>query len=351
MRICPLALCLLLAACQQEGPRIDIESSIPVRVVLVGRQPIEEYITATTTVLPFKEAELRVLQAGHYRLQGNPRSGRPYAMGDRVLAGEILVRLDNAEFENTVSIDSKKLHFTVSQREFEKQRALLAKGGITQRELTDAERMLIDARYAYQNAALQLKKLAVEAPFDGILVDLVHYNPDQLVEAGGVFGRLMDYGHLYAELSLPGGELSRVAPGQRARVSHYGGGVDALSDTLDGHIDQVSPVLDRESRMFKVTMIVANDSLRLRPGMFVRVDIVADQRDAALVIPRDAVLDRGEMRVAFVVEKGIAFERKLETGLGNRHQIEVLSGLEEDDRLVVEGFETLRDRARVKVEK
>ena len=81
------------------------------------------------------------------------------------------------------------------------------------------------------------------------------------------------------------------------------------------------------------------------------VDIVADARDSALVVPKDALLDRGTNRIAFVVEKGIAFERKLETGLSNRFEIEIISGLEENDRLVVEGFETLRNRAKVKVEK
>lgn len=344
-----LLLILILAACQQEGPKIDVESSIPVRVTPVTRRPIEEYITATATVLPSMEAELRCLQSGRYQLQTNSRTGRPYAMGDRVLAGEMIVRLVNPEFENTVSIDSKKLHFTISEREFEKQQALFGKGGITRRELTDAERLFIDSRYAYENAGLQLDKLSIEAPFDGVLVDLVHYNPEQLLEAGAVLGKLMDYETLYAELSLPGGELSRVGPGQRALVTHYGSDADA--DTLDGRIAQVSPVLDQESRMFKATLEVVNDSLRIRPGMFVRVDIVADARDSALVVPKDALLDRGTNRIAFVVEKGIAFERKLETGLSNRFEIEVISGLEEDDRLVIEGFETLRNRAKVKVEK
>lgn len=351
MRIRHLTLLLpmLLAACQQEGPKIDVESSIPVRVAPVARQSIEEYITATATVLPAMAAELRCLQSGRYRLQTNPRTGRPYAMGDRVLSGETIVRLANPEFENTVSIDSKKLNFTISEREFEKQKALFEKGGITLRELTDAERIFIDSRYAYENAGLQLDKLSVEAPFEGILVDLVHYNPEQLLETGAVFGKLMDYETLYAELSLPGGALSRVSPGQRALVTHYGSDADA--DTLDGKIDQVSPVLDQESRMFKATLEVANDSLHIRPGMFVRVDIVADSRDSALVVPKDALLDRGANRIAFVVEKGIAFERKLETGLSNRFEIEIISGLEEEDRLVVEGFETLRNRAKVKVEK
>ena len=361
-----------LAGCQEEGPRIDVESSIPVRVVLVTRGPIEEYLTATATALAVAEAELRCLQAGHYQLQTNPRTGAPFSMGDRVLAGERLFRLDNPEFENQVAIEAKKLHFTSTQREYEKQQALFEKGGITLSELTAGKRNFIDARYAYENARLQLAKLDIQAPFDGVLVDRVHYNRDQLLEAGVPLGRLMDYSRLYAEIALPGTQLGRVVPGQKVLVNPVTGEdarrnssassdnrrISAAGDTANvdergtaALIAAVSPVIDRDSRTFKATLSIANDSLRIRPGMFIKIDIVTASRDSALVIPKDALIDRGDSKVAFVVEKGIALERKLETGLSNPAAVEVLSGLEEEERLVVEGFETLRSRAKVKVEK
>ena len=349
IRIWPLALLLaaLLTGCEEEGPNIDVESSIPVRVEPVTRGSIEEYISATGTALALRETALKTLQVGHYQLQTNPRTNAPFAMGDPVREGEVLVRLENPEFENQVSIDARKLHYTVSQREHEKQKVLFQKGGITLRELTDAERILIDARYAYENARLQLAKLEVKIPFDGILVDLPHYTPGQRLEPNAPLGQVMDYAQLYAEIALPGKELGRIHPEQRAQVTHYGG----QADTLVGRIAQVSPVLDRESRMFKAVLGIANDSLLLRPGMFVRVDIVVAAKDSALVIPKDAIIDRGEARTVFVVEKGIALERQLETGLSNPLQIEVLSGLDEDERLVVEGFETLRHHSKVKIDK
>jgi len=350
IRHIPLALltATLLTGCEEDGPNIDVESSIPVRVEAVTKRPIAEYIAATGTALAVREEVLQCRQGGYYELQVNPRTGEPFAMGDQVETDEVIVRLDNPEFENQVSIDSKKLHYTVSQREYEKQKVLFEKGGITLRELTDAERIFIDARYAYENAQLQLAKLEVRAPFDGILVDLPHYNPDQLLEIGTPLGQVMDYGELYVDVSLPGKEIERVRPGQRALVTHYGG---AVADTLTGRIAQVSPVLDRESRMFKARLSIANDELELRPGTFVKIDIVVAEKDSALVISKEVVIDRGDARTVFVVEKGIAFERKLETGLSNRLEIEVLSGLEEEERLVVEGFETLRNRSKVKVDK
>jgi len=344
----PVALLVpaVLWSCEEEGPQIDVVSAIPVRVETVGRQAIAEYVTATGTAQARQEAELKCLQAGLYQLQSNPRTSELMAMGDPVREGEVIVALDNPELRNQVSLDSRKLAFSSAQREYEKQQALFEMGGITLRELVQAERSYIDARYSLENAQLQLAKLEVRAPLDGILVDLVHYSPNQLLETGARLGQIMDYSELYAEVSLPGKEIGRVEPGQTALITHYG---MAVIDTLLGHIQQVSPVLDRETRMFKATLSVANDSLRIRPGMFVKIDIVVAARDSGIVIPRDVVIDRGDTRVVFVVEKGIAAERRLETGLGNRDEIEVLSGLEVDERLVVEGFETLRNRSKVKV--
>ena len=335
-----------LWSCSEREARIDVESAIPVRVERVSRSPIAEYVTATGTARASREADLVCLQSGLYELQTNPATGVAYAMGDRVRAGQVLVRLANPDLVNQVSLDSKELALTSARREFGKQQALFEKGGITLTELTAAERSFIDARYALESAHLQLAKLEVPVPFDGILVDVEHFSPQQRLEAGTVVGQVMAYRRLRAEVSLPGQEMIRVAPGQAALVTHYGSEAEALR----AKVEQVSPVLDRESRMFKVALSIANDSLSIRPGMFVKVAIVAAQRDSAVVIPKDVVIDRGDSKVVFVVDKGVALERRLDTGLSNREQVEVLSGLEVDDRLVVEGFETLRNRSKVRVD-
>ncbi len=345
-----LMLCVtitVMAGCGDQGPDIDIESSIPVRVEEVTAGPMKEYAFATGTLVAAEEATLDVQQSGYYHLQTNPRTGTTFAMGDQVRKGDTIITLQNAEFENQVAIDSKKLNHEISEREFEKQKGLYEKGGVTMRELADAEQSFIDARYAYENAKLQLAKLQIVAPFDGILVDLPFYSPGQLVESDATMAQIMDYRHLYAEVTLPGKEMERVERGQTAIVTNY---ADPL-DTLTGQVTQVSPTLDPDNRMFKLTLEIDNDSLSFRPGMFAKIDIVVEERDSTLVIPKDIIQERHGAQTVFVVDKGIAVERRIETGLSNREQVEVVNGLEAGDRLVVEGFETLRHRSKVKVTK
>jgi len=343
-----IGLLLFLSGCGgNEGPQIDLESSIPVRVEEVTHKPIKEFVFATGTVLAVNREDLTAQQGGYYYIQRNPRTGKSFAMGDEVRKGDIIIRLENPEFENQVAIESKELDFDISKREFEKQQALYEKGGVTLRELTDAERAYINARYSLETARLQLDKLKIIAPFSGLLTDLPFFGPGQKVETGQLMARVMDETRLYSEISLPGKEMGRVKKGQAAQITNY----TTPGDTVYGEVTQVSPALDPDSRMFKATLEVDNNESILSPGMFVKIDVVVRERDSALVIPKDILLDRHGSKVVYVVEKGIAGERRIETGLENRLEVEVVRGLEADDRLVVEGFETLRNRSKVKITK
>lgn len=342
-----LMIAIIAFGCEDDGPDIDIESAVPVDVEDITLKPIKEYVFATGTVLATKDAELKAEQGGYYRLNTNPRTGKPFAMGDAVKKGDLIVSLDNPEFVSSVQFDSKKLNFDISQREFEKQKTLYDKGGVTLRELSNAEQNFINSKYSYDNAILQLNKLKFVAPFDGILVDLSYYSLGQKVDIGATIAQVMNYESLYSEVSLPGKEMNRVIVSQDVQVTNYA----YPDDTLHGAISQISPALDPDSRTFKVSVSIDNGDLLLRPGMFVKIDIVVDKKDSTVVIPKDIILDRRGARTVFVVEKGIALERTIETGLANRTEIEVISGLKESDRLVTRGYETLKDRSRIKVVK
>lgn len=340
-----IILSLLLIGCGDDAPDIDIESSIPVRAEIVERGLIREYAFATGTVEASLDAQMLALQNGFYSLLDNPRTGKPFAMGDRVKVGDRIIRLLNPEFENQITIKSAKLNYEISEREYAKQQEIYKKGGITLRELTDSELSFINAGYSYDNAKLQLLKLWVMAPYDGILVDLPFFSDMELVASGVLLARIMEYSRMYAEVTLPGKELGRIERTQRVIITNY----NSPGDTLEGIVTQVSPTLDPESRMFKCAIEIANDSLILRPGMFVKADIIVGEKESAIIIPKDIIIDRRGAKTIFVVQKGNAVERVIELGITNRDQAEVLSGLEEFENLVVEGFETLRNHSKVKL--
>ena len=83
--------------------------------------------------------------------------------------------------------------------------------------------------------------------------------------------------------------------------------------------------------------------------MFVKADIVTDHRDSVIVIPKSIILSRQRGKTVFIVDRGVADERIIETGLENITDVEVIRGLSKNERIVTSGFETLSNKSKVKI--
>jgi len=147
------------------------------------------------------------------------------------------------------------------------------------------------------------------------------------------------------EIQLPEKYISITRPGQKVNLSNY----NIPDEVINGEITQLSPAIDAASRTFKGMISIDNPEYLLRPGMFVKADIITNSKDSVIVIPKSIIMSRQRGKTVFVVERGIAVERIVETGLENVTDIEITNGLNIDDRIVVSGYETLSDKAKVKI--
>jgi membrane fusion protein (multidrug efflux system) len=344
-RLTLLIVILLLASCGGTERDTETEFAVPVSVEEVELKSIEEFIVATGTVKSIEEVELKSEFSGFYHLLDNTETRRRFALGDIVKRGQDIIRLENPEKENEIKIKSQKLNLENSKREFEKQRSLYEKGGVTLGELKDAERSYMDAEYNYNNALILLSKLKITVPFDGIIVSLPYYTEAIKVEAGSPMVQIMNYSKLLLEVNLPAKDLEQLKVDQRVRVMSYSN----PGDTLGGSVTQVSPAIDPDTHSFKTSINIDNPGLLLRPGMFVKTEIIVAHRDSAVVIPKDIILSKRRGKTVYVVERGTAHERTLITGLENPEEVEVIEGLKVNERLIVRGFETLRNRSKVKI--
>jgi len=83
--------------------------------------------------------------------------------------------------------------------------------------------------------------------------------------------------------------------------------------------------------------------------MFVKADIEVARRDSAIVISKEIVVSGNRGKTIYIVEKGVARERIITTGLENETSLEVIEGLKKNERVVTKGFETLRNNSKVKI--
>lgn len=341
----PLFFITMLAGCKNEEPDAEADVAVPVSIIDIKYQSIEEFITTNGTVMPTKDVKLVSEMSGRYKLLNNPRTGRVWALGDIVKAGEEIVSIEDEEYVNNVQIKSKELNLEISEKEFEKIQQLFELGGETERTLKNAEQTFINAEYTLENAKLQMAKMKVKAPFNGVIVDLSYYTPGNKIQSNADLFSIMDYQKLFMEIQLPEKNLSKIKVSQKVRILNY----TMPDDTLWGTISQMSPAINPDTRNFKGIITVNNADLRLRPGSYVRAEIVTNRKDSTIVVSKDIIVSRQRGKSVFIVEQNTAYEKTIKIGLENPDQVEVIEGLKLNNRLVTEGFETLGNRSKVKI--
>jgi membrane fusion protein (multidrug efflux system) len=340
-----VSLLIITAACRNQDQNLSADVEIPVSVDELKLKSIEEFINTTGTAVPKGEIELKSEIAASYFLENNPNTGRSWQLGDRVSKGALIIRLEDEEYANSVRLETNQLNLELMESELRKQESLYEKGGVTLRELKTAGINYENAKTDVVTSKLQLEKMKITAPINGVIVDLPYHTQGTQVDAGLTMVKIMDYKTMYMDVQLPEKYISVIKPGQVVNLTNY----TIPEDTIIGKLTQLSPAIDSDTRTFKGTVSIDNSDLLLRPGMFVNADIIINREDSVIVIPKDIILSRQRGKTVFVVDRGVAEERIIETGLENLTDVEVTRGLEKNERVVTSGFETLSNRSKVKI--
>jgi len=340
------AIAVSLAACTNQPQSAPTDVEIPVTIRELKTESISQFINTTGTAQPFFNVDLNSEMSGIYKLQTNPRTGRPFKLGDIVNKGQVIITLEDKTFENTISIESKKLNLELLELEQGKQKELYELGGATQIEMRNTDIKVINARTDIENANINLDKRFVKAPFDGVIVSLPHYAADVKVDQNRPMVGIMSYARMYVDISLPESNIPYVRPEQPVNITHY----MLPNDTLKGRINELSPAISNETRTFKGKIIIENPELKLRPGMFVRADVIVDKAENSIIIPKNVILSQRNRKYVFIADRGVAVARTIITGIENEDNVQVVEGLYENDNLIIRGYETLRENSRVKIQ-
>lgn len=207
-------------------------------------------------------------------------------------------------------------------------------------EERDAARANADAaEKAYELAVLRLQYATVSAPVSGTVARV-------MVETGNTVGTgtplvaIINDDLIYANVSVPEkhyGQFAARSESIPVRIRPI-----AFDDNpvYDGSVTSVASIIDPASRTFVVEIAVDNRGGRLRPGMYVNVELVMDRVVEALTLPNTAVVFRDDQTVAFAIEHNSDYLVRLlpvEIGISQGGRTQILSGLDPDTLIAVEG--------------
>jgi len=335
---------LTVASCNNNYGSYN-EVQTPVKVKSITKSSIVETVNTTGTALATNSAEIKSEANGDYKLNINPRTGKQYRLGDKVKKGTVIVSLINKEFENNNQLESKKLNLEIAENELKAQKRLYEKGGVTLKEVNNSKSAFINAKYSYENAIIGANKLKVIAPFDGVIVDLPYYTSSSKITTGTKLVQIMNYTKMYMPVKLSEKSIENIKVGNEIYVTNY----TIKDDTLNGKVSQISPAVDPNTRTFNGYIEIHNPDRLLRPGMFVKASIITKRSNNTIVIPKEIVRYNGKKASVFIIDRNRAKEVNIKTGIETEKTIEVIKGLEENQRIIISGYEMLNNYSKVKV--
>jgi membrane fusion protein (multidrug efflux system) len=323
-------------AATKESEDQDEKAPIPVRVAEVKRGSVAAYLSATANLVP--ENEVTVLAEAEGRV-----AHLGVEEGDTVSAAEALAALIRDEAE--IELQKARLRASNATMAYERAVSSFEQGLISREEF---DRLQLEHEVAQQEvaeASWRLSKTTIRAPFAGRVTERM-VSPGQHVRVGDELFRIADFDPLIAKLYLPEKDVLSLSVGRGVRLTLA---ADS-SVQFTGTIRQISPVVDTATGTVKVTVEANEPPSDVRPGAFVSVAIVREQRSAAVLLPRESVLR--EVRSAHVFIAGdndTAVRRPVTLGLEENGKVEALSGVQPGERVIVAGQGGLKEGTKIKV--
>lgn len=315
-----------------------------VKVAVASIKNVSSLTLVPGTVVSRNDARLSAEVEG--RLTSVADVGTVVARGEAVAQIEdTQLRLQITELEAQVSRAEARLRFLESEEKRFEQLAQSNLAAVTQLEQTQSDRDVargdLDvARARLAQAADQLARTSIRAPFDGVVVERLMTPGERAVEGGNVV-RLVDQQNLEVVARAPLEYFPFVGRGQLLDVS--AGGATALAE-----VRTVVAVGDENTHQFELRLDLDGNPFPV--GQTLRVAIPTSDRRPALTVPRDALVLRPEGQSIFIVDAdNQAQQVSVTVGVGQGDDIEVLGAVTEGDRVVIRGNERLRSGQAVNI--
>ncbi|HSW07688.1 efflux RND transporter periplasmic adaptor subunit [Aquabacterium sp.] len=258
-----------------------------------------------------------------------------FADGQRVKRGQPLVQLDDAL--QHAQLLQAQAQASIARTNLQRNRELVAQNFVSQSVVDQAQATLEVAAAQVTLAQAQLQRMKVTAPFDGI-VGIRNVNIGDYVKDGADLVQVEDVSSVWVDFRLPERNLAQLKPGQVVSVN-----LDALpGKAYTARVEAVDSQLDASGRSLLVRAKLANTAGDLRSGMFARARIVFAVREAAIMVPEEALVPLGNQQYLIKVVDGPNNSKqseRIEARIGARRagRVEILEGLQAGDVLVIAG--------------
>jgi len=329
---------LIIPSCKNDDPAkngADLQP-IDVRVSVIHPSFFTDYIEIAGTVKALDDASISPEEGGVVK-EIVVSKGRPVKKGDVILLLKDEVM--------KASFDAADAQYKMAELNVERQKGVYDQQGMSElqykslvytRDAAKANADLMKARY---------ERTRIQSPIDGT-VDNIIPNVGEFAPPGVPIARVVNVSALKIQAEVPESYAASIAPGIPAVIT-----IDALpGDTIRGTVGFVGSTVSAANRTLPVEVVVGNHKRNIKPEMITKVRLVREIRNNSILVNESLIqlVDRNR-RIVYVDHDGKAEERQVQVGGRQGNRVEILSGLNAGDRLIVVGYQKLTNGSPVVV--
>lgn len=331
-----LLVSFLFYGCSKDVPRkqevLEEESVTQVKIEPIYKKPFTKVVTITSQMEASEDLTLSTILGGKVEFLRDKTNSV-------ISKGDVLAEINSKVFQQELVIAS--INVSTAKKMYQRQYALFEKGLISDQafEAIDQQRQIAEA--TFQKASLNLENAVLISPIDGVLVE-TFVDENEFVMPGTPIVNIINLATLKINVNMSQDDVFYIQKGMVVDVE-----VSALSKKVKGTITYIGAKANEVSKTFPVEISVKNPSSILKAGLLVSVNIPTQKVTQALFLRQDYVLEKENQHWVMVEKNGRAEQVKVDLGYRNGEYVLIQSGLEEGDKVIVEGYGSIKPSDRV----
>lgn len=270
--------------------------------------------------------------------------------GQPVRKGQVLAKIDDGGMSS--GLEQLRTQASLAETTYERQKRLWEQNIGSEIQYLQTKTNYEATVQAVRQAEAQLAKSTITAPFSGIVDDVLVDEGSTVNPAGGTpIIRLVNLSDMYVEVDVPESYLREVTEGKRVELY-----IPVLGDSMISKVRQTGNFINPANRTFKVEVSVPNTTGQIKPNLTVRVKINDYTNSEAILVPPGVISENsaGQQYVYVASEIGEdklakAEKRVITTGLSQNNQVEVISGVEAGEFIILEGARRVREGQKIEI--
>ena len=334
---------IVLAAIRLIGNRDRIVSQnenltaefVTVSIAKVEKKASSFTLNFTGTLYPYKELDIPAETPGKI-------TSLNYELGQHFSKGEVIATIEDKI--KKLTYESAKIDADRLKKDFERTKNLYEGGTSSEQEYELARTSYETAKNKFEEAEKQLSYTKITAPIAGTITKKI-VEVGTYVKEGDKVASIVDVSRLIVKANVSESNVYYIHTGDKAKIT-----TDIYPGiTFQGKISFVSPRGD-DTHNYPVEIEIANSAKNpLKAGTFVNVEVKLGSSNMALYIPREALQGSIKDAKVYVASNGKALLKNIVIGRESNESLEVLSGLTENDKVIVSGQVNLTDNRSIKI--